>query len=138
MPDEPREEVGAVTVHVTKNAIHKAVRNILANEMSLDPVAIRKEIQDKAYDFIKTEVADHINKKGYGHAELESWARRAMESRVKEVDKILKEVVKEIVSERIHEEACQVVAALVRDGLQISVGWNRKVKLAVTQAPEKT
>lgn len=125
--------VSNVVVNVSKSDVHKAVRNILANEMSLDTVKIKEEIVQKSHELIHNEVIKHINNKGYGGAGLEDWARRSMDARMKDVDKILKEVVRELVAEHISKECVQVVGAIIEKGLEINVGWNRKVKLSIKE-----
>lgn len=104
--------------------------------MNLDPVAVRDEIRQRSHEIISKEVIDHIAKAGYGTAGLQDWARRAMDARMKDVDKILKEVVRELVREHIHNEIVQVVEAVVKDGLEVRLGWNRKVKVKMQEPPD--
>lgn len=127
--DNLNEEVGSVKVHISKKEVHKAVQNILKNEMNLDIAEIKNEIHQKAHELIKKEVIDHIGKSGYGSAELESWAKRAMDARAKEVNTVLKEVVKELVHKHIHDEIVEVVEAVIKNGMEIRLGWKNKIKL---------
>ncbi len=134
MSDEHEEEVGSVKVSVTSRQITKAVRNILANEMKLDPVAIRQEVHAAANALIQKEVIDYLKGNGYGHAELQAWARRTVDAKAAEILPLLKEAVRELVTAHIREEVEQVVEGIIRDGIEVRVGWNRKAKVKVARA----
>lgn len=125
------EEVGSVKVHVTKRQIHNAVRNILANEMKLDPVEVKNEVHSKAHELIANEVIDYISKAGYGHADIKAWAGRAMAQRMQEVDTILKQSVKELVQEHLRQQVVKVVEGIITDGLTVRLGWNPDYKVKV-------
>lgn len=131
--EEPVDHVGHVDVRVKTKDVYKAVRNILANEMKLDPDEIKEEVRKAAYEVIKKEVIEQIEKVGYSYASLRDWAKRAMDARTKEVDTILKEVVKEIVIEKIRQQAIEVVEGIIKDGLTLRIGWNREIKVKVEE-----
>lgn len=137
MKDTKGEEIAAVSVHITKRQVHQAVRNIISNEMKLDPVEIKNEVREQAFALIKTEVIDKLTKQGYGEIGLKDWAQRAMEHRMKAVDEMLKTIVRELVGEaireRIQEQTLDVIGAILKDGLTVSVGYNRKIKVKIEQ-----
>jgi len=130
-----QEELAPVQVRITSKAVHNAVRNIISNELKLNPEEIKAELRKYAFETIQKEVIEYIAKSGYGTADLKYWAQRAIEARKKEVDTILKEVVAELVHRHLQQEVIQVVGAVIQNGLTVNVGWNRKIKLQIE--PEK-
>ena len=134
---DPGEEVGSVKVQITKRAVHVAVRNLLKNEFQLDGIAIRNELRKHADLIIKKEVLDYIAKSGWGTAELTTRVNRAIEHTLKDIMPLVKESVQQLVHEKIREEIEGVVEAIVRDGMEVRVGWNRKAKVKVAMAEPK-
>ncbi len=136
-----REEVGSVSVHVTKRSVHLAVRNILANEMRLDPNEIRNEVRTQAFALIKKEVIEYLEGKGYSALGLDDWAKRVLEHKKNEMEKLFSEIVKKIVRELVHETIKEefegVLEAVVRDGMELRIGWNRKAKLRAVKVEDK-
>ena len=130
------EEVGSVSVHVTKWQIHLAVRNILANEMKLDPVAIRAEVQQEAHDLIKKEVIDYLEGKKWNQAGLDDWARRTMEAYKTMVEKEFREQVKIAVRELLQNQVEEVIRAVVRDCVHVQIGY-RQVPVRIERAEAK-
>lgn len=127
---EPNE-VGTVKVSVSSKQVHNAVRNILANEMSLDVHDIRKKSQEKAEELIRKEVLDYLAKKGFGTADLDCRAKLVMQHYEDDLKKRVKEVLKEVVAQIVREEVESTVEAVIREGVELRVAWNKKVKLKV-------
>lgn len=129
--DENDDDVGSVKVQVSKSAVHRSVRNIM-NEMKLNPTEIRDDVKKKTEDLIRAEVLDYISKTGYNKADLYSAVKRAMDHRLNDLKDVLKEVVRELVHKQITEQIGDVVAILIKEGVEIKVGWKpTKVKVSM-------
>lgn len=123
-------------VKISPKQVFNAVRNILANEMKLDPVEVRRDVQKSADALINKEVLDYISKSGYGQADIYNRVKTAMNSRMNDLDKIVKEVVRQLVMEELHQQAVEVVEAIIKDGMELKIGWgHRKVKVKLAEKP---
>ncbi len=49
---------------------------------------------------------------------------------------MLKEAVRDLVAKHIREEVEQVVSGIIKDGIEVRVGWDRKVKVKVARTPD--
>lgn len=125
---------GMVEVQVSARAVHKAVQNILKNECNVDPLQIREEVRNQAFELVRTEVIARLEKTGYGEIGLKDWAYRSMKAHMeKEFKDVVKQVVRELVTEHIREQVLEVVAVLIEKGVELNIGWRRKVQVSLKE-----
>lgn len=135
MSEEKSESVGHVQVSVTQAAVTKAVRNILANEMNLDPAQVKNEVRKKAEELIQTQVLAYLKGNAYDQANLMKRIEHVIEYNIKGdvLRNMVKEVVTTLVTKHIREEVEGVVCALVKDTVEVRVGWDKKVPVKVSR-----
>ncbi len=137
MESQENDSVGTVDVRVDKKAIYKAIQNILANEYKLDPEQIKIDTRKWADTKIQEEVINYISKSGYDKANLYEQVKRAIDHKIADLTPIVKEVVKSLVQEKIREEIEGVLKVIIQTGMEVSIGYNRKVKVKVNDADAK-
>ena len=123
------DEVCNLQVKVSPKQVHNSVRNILANEMNFDTEKVKLEVQQKCNKVIDEKIITYLQGQGYGSAELKSRVERTLKHYEQDFVKLIKEALKEHVRQIVQEEFETVFQAVVKEGIQISVGWNKKIKL---------
>ena len=132
MDDQESTQVGTVNVHITKKEIYKAIRNILANEFKLDPTIVKNDVRNHVEKIIQEEVVNHIGKAGWNKTQLESKVSMALQSQINNILPIVKEAVKSLVYKHIQDEVQGVLEAIIKTGMEVTIGWNKKVKVKVS------
>jgi hypothetical protein len=134
------DDTQPIQVQISASSVHKAVRNILKNECKVDAEEIRKQAREGAELIIRTEVFAYLSENGYGTADLKNRIQSTLEARLRQqesdVRAIVKEIVKGLVLDHIREQTLEVVAAVIKDGLTVKIGWNKEIKIKVEGATE--
>lgn len=129
------ESVGSVQVKVSPRAVHKAVRNILANEMGVSREAVEQTIRGLVKEVAEAKIESfclsYLKDNGYGGAQLHSRVKTAMERQIDEIKPVVKDVARDLVHEVIRQDVEGVVEGIVRDGIKVRLGWNREAKISV-------
>jgi hypothetical protein len=139
LDEVPDSEVGHVKVYVTSKEVHRAVQNILKNEMKLDPEQVKRDVQTKAEELIHKEVLGYLTNSGYGHADLTNRVKSQMEYEIRsKLTPIVREIVTQLVHKEIRDEVQYVIGVIIKDGIEIRLGWSdkRRVKVTTERKPE--
>lgn len=136
---ENDDAVGSVQIKVSSAAIHKAVRNILANEMGMSRDAVLQEIRSLAKEVAEKKIEEftlsYLKDNHYGGAELHNRVKAAMEKQIGDLKPVIKDVARDLVLEAIRTDIEGVVEGVVRDGIKVRLGWNREAQIKVEAAP---
>jgi hypothetical protein len=130
------EMTGTTQVRVNKQDVHKAVRNILANEMNLDVDKVKADVQAKAEEIIKKQVLEYLEGHGYGYAGLSERVHRRLQAFEDDIVRLIKEAVTQQVAKTLNEEIETVIAGYIEKGLEVQVGYRKKAKVQLKESTD--
>lgn len=136
--DDQENDIGSVQVKVSPAAVHRAVRNILANEMGMSRQTIEEMIREMVKEIAEKKIGDftldYLRDNGWNGARLQERVKAAMDRQIADLKPIIKDVARDLVGEAIREDVEGVVEAIVRDGLKVRLGWAREARVVVEPA----
>jgi dihydroxyacetone kinase-like predicted kinase len=121
------EYTGEVPVKVSAAAVHKAVRNILANELNFDPEKFVREADLKARQATEAAV-DAFDKKLPGMLD-ERLRYKISYLLEQDFQNQVKVAIKARVEATFNELIEETIAAYIKEGIELRVGWRQKVKV---------
>lgn len=128
------ESVGTVQVKVSPAQVHKAVRNLLANELKLDPIQIMDEVRANAERLIQEKVVAYLDGHGYSAANLENRVIRCLQALEPKFEELLRKAIEVRVHDYLERELRASIEAIIGK-TEFKVGWN-KTTVKVTVAEE--
>ncbi len=126
---------GSVVVHVSARAVHKAVRNVMQNEMRIDADRLKAEAIEAAKAIARERVDQYLQEHGYDKIGLDARVKRYADTVLtKNIDDMLRTAIRLRANEFLQEQGLSVVEALVQQGIELKVGWNKTIKVKTTEA----
>jgi len=118
---------GLAPIQVSASVVHKAVRNILKNEMNFDPNELRAEARDAALAVVTERVDKFLKEKGYGSAELEERIVRFLDKQLTadRIDAKIDDAIRRAVASKLgyvfEKHLAGALEIIVRDGIKVRV-----------------
>jgi hypothetical protein len=127
--------VGSVEVKVSKAAVYKAVRNILANELGVSKAevleSIGKLVREVAGRTVEEKTLAYLKDNGLTGPDLQRRVKSAIDRQIDDLKPIVKDVARDLVQEAIRDDIEGVVAGIVADGLKVQIGYSRTARVKV-------
>jgi hypothetical protein len=139
-PDEHDTDNGPLVVHIGTRAVHRAVQNIVKNELRVDAAQLKEEVKAvclrQAEQVTQAAINEYLNGTG--------WSRQNLDHKVgKKLDAIIEQKLEKMVAERLDRVVERIVSQRIGRAIEcviktgkFKIGYSfDKLEMDVTAEP---